>query len=153
MQFFKVKEKTGNFILRQGKIYVFERSRGKVKLHVRCMCLTESINLWVERLTKGGRVEVIIRTRLWNCTFSWSRKFYVCQENGRKFKKLMIVVTMFEIHQIKSGDKTYTHEKQELENRVFWNLSKSLDKSNFISQYLTKLNRVHKKQGKNLSVK
>ena len=30
-------EKTGNFILRQGKIYVFERSRGKVKLHVRCM--------------------------------------------------------------------------------------------------------------------
>lgn len=36
MQFFKVKEKTGNFILSQGKIYVFERS-GKVKLHVRCM--------------------------------------------------------------------------------------------------------------------
>ena len=45
MQFFKVKEKTGNFILSQGKIYVFERSRGKVKLHVRCMCLTESIDL------------------------------------------------------------------------------------------------------------
>ena len=87
MQFFKVKEKTGNFILSQGKIYVFERSCGKVKLHVRCMWLTESINLWVERLTKGGRVEVIIRTRLWNCTFSWSRTFYVCQKKSQGISK------------------------------------------------------------------
>lgn len=112
MQFFKVKEKTGNFILSQGKIYVFERSCGKVKLHVRCMWLTESINLWVESLTKGGRVEVIIRTRLWNCTFNWSRKLYVCQKKGRKFQELMIVVTTFEIHQIKSGNKTWYRHHQ-----------------------------------------
>ena len=53
----------------------------------------------------------------------------------------------------KQKNSRYTHEKQELENRVFWNLSISLDKSNFISRYLTKLNIVHKKKGENLSVK
>ena len=42
----------------------------------------------------NGCVESISRTNLGNCSFTWSGKFYICQQKVREFQKPLATATM-----------------------------------------------------------